>query len=114
MTIPPEEPEEPPTQDRNRAALEAFDEVTGLNELRMLPAILVGAPIAIAIFIAVAAVLALAYVGIYQAFHPTGAIGAALGLAWFGGSLAVTAFLLRRVLRRISAFLQRRKLPTIY
>lgn len=114
MTIPPVEPKEPPTSDRNRAALEAFDEITGLNELRMLPAFLVGVPIAIVIFVVVAALLALAYMGLNQAFHPTGSIGAALGLAWFGGSLALTAFLLRRVLRRINAFLQRRKLPTIY
>ena len=100
--------------DTNREALDAFDELTGLDQLRMLPAILVLLPLGIVVFIGVAALLGAALAAIYGLLHPTGALGAALGIGWFGGSLAITALLLRRAMRRIDAFLRRRNLPTLY
>jgi hypothetical protein len=103
-----------PDAGANDALRESFDELTGIHDLRVLPAIIVGALLGFAIFVAAAALLAVAYVGLVELLHPTGALGAALGLAWFGGSLAITAVVLTRVLRRINRFLRRRNLPTLY
>jgi hypothetical protein len=95
-------------------ALETFDELTGLDQLRMLPAILVLLPLGILLFLGVAGVLGVVLAAIYALLHPTGTLGAVLGLGWFGGSLLLTAFLMRRAMRRIDAFLRRRNLPTLY
>jgi uncharacterized membrane protein len=98
----------------NAAAFDVFDELTGLDRVRMLPAMLVLLPLAIAVFIVVAAVLGAALAATFALLHPTDALASGLGLGWFGGSLAITAILLRRAMRRIDAFLRRRNLPTLY
>jgi hypothetical protein len=114
MTDDDREPAAPERYDRNQEALDAFDELTGLDQLRMLPAILVLLPLGIVVFVGVAAVLGAALAAIYALLHPTGTLGAVLGFGWFGGSLLLTALLLRRAMRRIDAFLRRRNLPTLY
>jgi len=114
MTDDEREPPERERHDTNREALEAFDELTGLDRVRMLPAMLVLLPLAIVIFIVVAAVLGGALALMYALLHPTGTLGAVLGFGWFGGSLLLTALLLRRAMRRIDAFLRRRNLPKLY
>jgi hypothetical protein len=114
MTDDDREPAARERYDVNQEALDAFDELTGLDQLRMLPAILVLLPLGILLFVGVAAVLGVALAAINALLHPTGALGAALGLGWFGGSLLITALALRRAMRRIDAFLRRRNLPTLY
>jgi ABC-type phosphate transport system permease subunit len=112
--IDPADEQEPRTRGANDALLESFDELAGIKDLRRLPAIIVGGLLGFAIFVAAAALLALAYVALVELLNPTGALGAALGFAWLGGSLAITAVVLTRVLRRINRLLRRRKMPTLY
>ena len=95
-------------------AKEAFDALTGLDRLAMAPVLIGGGVLGLVIFIGVAAALGVVVAAVDQLLHPTGAIGAALGLGWFGGSLLITALLLRTALRRINDFLRRRGRAPLY
>jgi len=108
-----ERPAGPPPE-RADPAKESFDELTGLNQLRLLPAILVSVPLGITVFCLVAALLGVALFGFGAILHLTGPIATGLGLTWFGGSLAITGLLMMRVLRRINAALRSRDMPTLY
>jgi hypothetical protein len=94
--------------------LGVFGELDEVQDARHLPAIVVGLVLAIPIFVAIAIALAIVVYGAYQIFRPTGPIASALGLIWFGGSLALTALAVRPLLRRLNAILAGRGWPTLY
>jgi hypothetical protein len=104
-----------PTSERlNNDTVDLVDELTGIRGLHSLPAMVVGLVLGFVIFIAVAVALGAIWFGLLELQHPTGPLAAAIGLGWFGGSLAITGILLQRVLRRVNAFLRRRNLPALY
>ena len=104
----------PENSPSTKNVLRAFGELDEVEAARRLPAMVVGLLLALPLFIAFAIVLALVIYGAYAAFHPTGAIATALGLVWFGGSLALTAIAVRPLLRRLNAFLNGKGWPTLY
>jgi hypothetical protein len=114
MSQQPSAGESPPRRDPGKDALEVFDEVTGIDRILGLPALLVGAGAGIAMFIVAAIVFAIPYWLAVTVLHPTGALAAVLGFSWLGASLGATAYGLRRFLRALNGWLRRRGLPTLY
>jgi hypothetical protein len=104
-------PENPPS---TKDVLRTLGDLEEIQAARQLPAMVVGLLLALPLFIAIAVVLAVVIYGAYAAFHPTGAIASALGLIWFGGSLALTGIAVRPLLRRLNAFLNGKGWPTLY
>lgn len=95
--------------------LRSLGDLEEVRAARLLPGIVAGLVLAIPVFLVVAVALGLAVYGvIYPLVGPTSPIAGGLGLAWFGGSLLATAIAVRPLLRRVNAFLVRRRWPTIY
>jgi hypothetical protein len=114
MSQQPSAGEPPPRRDPGKDALEVFDEVTGLDRVFTLPALLVGVAAGIALFIVAAIVFAIPYWLAVILLQPTGTLAAVLGFSWLGASLGATAYGLRRFLRALNGWLRRRGLPTLY
>jgi hypothetical protein len=93
---------------------EVLDDVTGFTTLKFLPALIVGLVVGVPAFVLAAAVLALPLYAALELLKPTGPFASGLGLAWFGGCLAITFVAVRRTLRALNAWLRRRDLPTLY
>ena len=105
----------PPARPSPNDVLRSLGELPEVEAARMLPGIAIGLLLAIPIFVVVAVVLGLVVYGlVYQLVGPASPIAGGLGLAWFGGSLALTAVSIRPLLRRVNAFLIRRSWPTIH
>jgi len=105
---------DPPQGDLGRDALEVFDDVTGLDRVFALPALLVGIGAGIGLFVVAALVFGIPYWLAVTVLKPTGTLAGVLGFTWLGASLGATAYGLRRFLRALNGWLRRRGLPTLY
>lgn len=87
-----------------RSLLDSLSEETNAGALLLIP--LIG--FALVAFIAVAVVLAIPLLGLATLLHAEGSLAGVFGIAWFGGSLVVTAIVLKVGLFRVESALARR------